>query len=151
MRKWIPGFGWHVMRRWFLVSVEPKMRRRFSGSFMLSRKLDDGILLPEEMIPRKWRKDPQFLCRKWGDICNPVKEWKWGNGSLVSDDRLVWGDDGRPCWQPVTEFSHFPESFVPPSTTAGTVLSLYFFILLDIFMKKYTISLKMLYYESGSP
>ena len=51
---------------------------------------------------------------------------------------------GRSSWQPVTEFSHFPESFVPPSTTAGTVLSLYFFILLDIY-EIGILSLNMLY------
>ncbi len=153
MRKWITGFGWQVMRRRILGFCWAKNEKSICR-FLLSRKLGDGTLVPVRpkmkddspvhvnwkgesfsLFPAnwKWGNAHQFLWRKWGNIWYPVKQWKWGNGSLVSDDRL-WGDDGRSSWQPVTEFSHFPESFVPPpSTTAGTVLSLYFFILLDIY------------------
>ncbi len=110
----IPSFCWAENEEticWFR-HVKPETRRWYPDSWG-----DDS--------PEMTKGPPVPMQEMRRYICYPVKQWKWGNGSLVSDDRL-WGDDGRPCWQPVTEFSHFPESFVPPpSTTAGTVHSLY--------------------------
>ncbi len=119
IRRWFPGSRWtgneEMISSFFWAENEETI-----WWLLLSRKLGDGTLVPVrpemkenspvhgtwkgETVPlypanRTWGNAHEFLWRKWGDICYPVKQWKWGNGSLVSDDRF-WGEESLVSVEP---------------------------------------------------
>jgi hypothetical protein len=137
IRRWFPGSCWTGTEEMILGFGWTENEQSICR-FLLSRKLGDGTLVPtEEMIARKWGNVPKFLCRKWGDIFDilfksseneEMDPWfrmtgyeeRWWSLQLTACDRIL----------PLSRILCSPFHH-----TAGTVLSLYFFILLDIYMK----------------